>query len=133
MELDLVSGVNLSLREALGRDNLGGLLGAAGAAASDHDRRRGVAVAHRAVRRRGTGAVAVAPAPARARARARPAARWFTHGAVVWWVVAWWYDGAMVRWRARWEWQKTPPAGTCDRSANERPPVTKLLGVPAVP
>jgi len=73
VELDLVPGVDLGLRGALGRDNLGGccglvvmgrgLLRAAGAETSDHDRGRGVAFARHAARRRGTGAVA----PARAR------------------------------------------------------------------
>ena len=86
MELDLVPGVDLGPRGGLRRDNLGGrcglvvvgcgLLRAAGAEASDHDRGRGVAFARHAARRRGTGAVA--PAPARARAGA--GARWFTHG-----------------------------------------------------
>ena len=138
MELDLVPGVNLGLRGALSGNNLGGggwggavvvggLLGAAGAAAGDDDRRRGVAVAHRAVRRRGSGAVAVAPAPARARARARPAAQWFTHGAVVWCVAAWWYDGAMAGQMGMAE----NPAGGHVRSQGHRdPPITGLWGGP---
>ena len=63
-------GVDLGLRGPLGRVDLCWLgrvpRAGYGGAASDNDRRRGVAVARHAERRRGTG---VAPAPARARAR----------------------------------------------------------------
>jgi hypothetical protein len=105
VELNLVSGVNLGLRGALGQDNLGGgwggalvlggLLGAAGAAASDHDRRRGVAVARHAARRRGTG-------EGQGQGEAGGAVvHPLGRGRVVVAVVAGWDDGAVVRWWAR--------------------------------
>jgi hypothetical protein len=63
VELDLVPGVDLGLRGALRRDNLGGCCslvvvgrGLLRAEASDHDRGRGVAFARHAAWRRGTGA-----------------------------------------------------------------------------
>jgi hypothetical protein len=117
VELDLVPGVNLGLRGALGRDNLGGLLGAAGAAASDHDRRRGVAVARHAARRRGAGA-GQGQGQGQGEAGGAVVHSW-GRGTVVVAVVAGWHDGTMARQNGMAE--NLAGGGACDRSAHERP------------